>query len=126
MKTSHLSKLTETLYRASCSVEVKAEDWVLRPGTISPDKWNPASRICSDTGTDYFKAKYIMEEYIGAAPAGCTGVVLYDVGCSGAGAGCMQLKCVRFSQKTAACSAATCSAAELQTVKVVCNTSADR
>ena len=53
-------------------------------------------------------------------------MVLYDVGCSGAGAGCMQLKCVRFSQKTAACSAATCSAAVLQTVKVVCNTSADR
>ena len=67
MKTSHLSKLTETLYRASCSVEVKAEDWVLRPGTISPDKWNPASRICSDTGTDYFKAKYILE-YIEAVP----------------------------------------------------------
>ena len=40
---------------------------MLRPGTISPDKWNPASRICSDTGTDYFKAKYILE-YIGAVP----------------------------------------------------------
>ena len=51
---------------------------------------------------------------------------MYDVGYSDAGAGCMQLKCVRFSQKTAACSAATCSAAVLQTVKVVCNTSADR
>ena len=57
VKTSHLSKLTETLYLASCSVEVKAEDWVLRPGTISPDKWNPASRIGHQTDIDLFKEK---------------------------------------------------------------------
>ena len=38
---NYLSKLTETLYLISCSVEVKAWDCDSLPGTISPDRWKP-------------------------------------------------------------------------------------